>query len=354
MTVTSITEDYVVTDRGGIVENMHRVHAAVVDAHGRLLFAVGNPSRITLTRSAAKPAQALAVLEAGACDQFGFNEPDLALMCASHNSEERHIERASAMLAKIKGHEDDLRCGGHPANSPTVNNGWIRNGFTPTAIYNNCSGKHVGMLAGSLAIGAPVLDYHLPKHPMQLRVRRVFEELSGLDESEVSWGIDGCNLPAPACPLDKMARMFAVVANAPDATVPSPDTRTKHLASIFHAMSRYPEMIGGDGRFCTNLMRTFQGSLIGKVGADGCYGVGVRASEQTKRLGAEGSLGIAVKIEDGSLEILYSVVTEILEQLHIGTPEMLQQLDGFHHLQRLNTMNVVTGNVSLAFKVRPC
>ncbi|KAF9630644.1 putative l-asparaginase ii protein [Lasiodiplodia theobromae] len=118
-------------------------------------------------------------------------------------------------------------------------------------------------------------------------------------------------------------------------------------------MARHPEQVGGEGRFCTVLMEVFGGALIGKIGADGCYGVGVRASEQTKRLGAEGAIGIAVKIEDGSIEILYAVVAELLEQLQIGTPEMRQKLAVFHHLKRLNTAQVVTGKVSLPFKVRP-
>lgn len=351
-----VFDDCVTTDRGGIIENKHDVHAAVVDASGRLLYCVGNPRRMTLARSAAKPAQALAILETGGCEQFGFDDADLALMCASHSSEERHISRALTMLNKVSVDEKDLRCGGHPALSDAVNRAWIKQDRSPTPVCSNCSGKHAGMLAGSRAIGSDFKNYHKPDHPIQLRVKRVVEELCGLDEHSLRWSIDGCNLPAPAFPLCYLAQIYATLADAADIVSENKhlaSSRTSNVARIFRAMASYPELVGGEGRFCTLLMRTFEGVLIGKLGADGCYGIGVRASEQTQRIGAQGALGISVKIEDGSIEILYAVVLEILEQLQIGTPAMRAQLRVFHHLVRVNTVGVVTGRVSLDFKLRP-
>ena len=345
------SEDFVVTDRGGIVENRHRVHAAVVDAKGRLLYALGNPARLTLARSAAKPAQALAILEAEGVARFGFDDADIALMCASHSSEERHIARTRTMLSKIKAEEADLRCGGHPSLSDTVNRSWIKQDFVPTAVCSNCSGKHVGMLAGARAIGAGMDGYHLPDHPMQGRVRRTVAELCDLDVQDVEWGIDGCNLPTPAFPLDRLARIYAKLATAADGDE-GPATRGAALARIFQAMARHPEMIAGEGRYCTVLMRAFNGTVIGKLGADASYAIGVRASDETRRLGTDGALGVSIKVEDGNIEILYAVVTEILERLEIGSPEIRSPLAPFHHPQRVNTMGVTTGGVSFPFKLR--
>ncbi|KAJ0304839.1 hypothetical protein COL516b_005615 [Colletotrichum fioriniae] len=324
MTKTSLFEDYVVTDRGGVIENRHGVHAAVVDASGKILYAVGNPSRMTLARSAAKPAQALAVLETPGFDRVGAKE-------------------------------SDLRCGGHPSICPVVDRSWIRADFTPTEINNNCSGKHAGMLGGAKALGASFEHYHLPRHPIQVKVKQVVEDLSGLSGDEIKWAIDGCNLPAPGQPLYSMGRMYAAFAAAADAVEEDENAqpaRVKRMSDIYNAMATYPEMVGGEGRFCTLLMEAYEGGLIGKVGADGCYTIGIRASDSTKKLGAEGAVGIAVKIEDGSLEILYAAVPEILDQLQIGTPEERRKLASFHHLKRTNTMGVVTGQVSHAFSVR--
>jgi L-asparaginase II len=325
--------------RGDLVENTHAAHVAVVDAEGRVIYAFGDPSRMTLARSAAKPAQALAVLETGALDRFGFDDADLALMCASHNSEPRHIERTRAMLAKAHVTEADLRCGGHAPLSDAVWKEWIRRDFTPTGVCSNCSGKHAGMLAGAQALGAAVRDYHLPEHPLQVRVKRTVAELCDLPEDGVQWAIDGCNLPTPAFPLDRLARLFMKMADA-NAEVETEHTpRSKALARIYRAMTTYPELVAGDGRFCTALMQAFDGDLVGKVGADASYAIGVRAT------GTRGSLGIAVKVEDGNTAVLYAIVTHVLAQLDIGQETQRAKLAAYRNPPMRNTMGIETGRL---------
>ncbi|KAJ5536293.1 hypothetical protein N7513_009479 [Penicillium frequentans] len=353
---TNISYDFVVSDRGGVIENRHAVHAAVVDSKGRLLYALGDPTRTTLARSAAKPAQAVAILETGAFNEYDFDEVDLALMCASHSSEERHITRARAILAKIDADEADLKCGGHTPVSEVVNRAWIKGDFVPTSVCSNCSGKHAGMIAATKTLGADVATYHLGDHPLQVRLKKTVDEICELGERESTWSIDGCNLPAPAFPLLSLGRMYASFAEAVD-TVDGEGNgagtaRVQMQARVFRAMSRHPEFVAGEDRFCTILMRAFPEMLIGKLGADGCYGVGVRASEQTKRFGADGAVGIAVKIEDGNIGILYSAVSEILNQLNIGDPDMRQKLARFHSPETKNTVGVVTGKVSPQFSLR--
>lgn len=345
--------DCVVTYRGDIVENRHQVHAAIVDANGNVLYTVGDPSRMTLIRSAAKPAQALAILETGAFAHIGFDDADLALMCASHNSEDMHVSRARSMLAKVQAKETDLRCGGHAAISEAVNKAWIKADYTPTGICNNCSGKHVGMIAGAKCLGADVSDYHLPENPMQFLVKRAVEDLANLKEDEVKWGIDGCNLPAPAMPLYSLAQIYGSFATAVDIDEDkNSQERSQNLARIYRAMTQHPELVGGEGRFCTRLMTAFKGSLVGKLGAEGCYGIGIRPTEQTRKLGTDTAIGIAIKIEDGNIPILYSAVMEILEQLEIGPAEIREGLADFHHPKLLNTAGVEIGRVACDFEAR--
>ncbi|KAJ5267611.1 hypothetical protein N7478_010419 [Penicillium angulare] len=348
---TIISSDFVISDRGGVVENRHAVHAAVVDSTGKLLYALGDPSRITLARSAAKPAQAVAILEAGTFEKFSFDDADLALMCASHSSEERHISRAHGILSKIGACEEDLKCGGHKPVSEAVHHAWIKAGFTPTPACSNCSGKHAGMIAATKTLGADVGSYHLPDHPLQLRIRATVDEICGLAEQESLWGLDGCNLPTPAFPLKMLGRMYVSFASAIDSEQKDSSPRIKAQASVFRAMSQNSEFVAGDDRFCTALMQAFDGLVIGKLGADGCYGVGIRKSACTRHIGAEGAVGFAVKIEDGNIGILYSAVTEILEQLHIGEASMRLQLDRFHSPEIKNTVGVVTGKVFPSFKL---
>ncbi|WP_322012055.1 asparaginase [Paraburkholderia sp. J12] len=351
-------EPAVTVYRGGIVETTHAAHIAVVDADGRLLYAWGDPHRLTLVRSAAKPAQALAVIETGALDRFGFDDADLALMCGSNSSEDRHVARTRQMLAKIAAQESDMRCGGHPPISDAVYRDWIKRDFTPGPACSNCSGKHVGMLAAARAMAVPIDDYHLPEHPLQIRVRHTVAQACGLPDEGVQWAIDGCNLPTPAFELDRLARLYASLADAADLTgaqgsgaVPA---RTAALARIYRAMTSHPEMVAGEGRFCTTLMEAFGGALVGKVGADGSYAVGVRASAQTARHTGEAgqrALGFAVKMEDGNQAALHAVVVEVLAQLGIGTPAQFEALARFHAPRISNTKGIETGGVSAKVKL---
>lgn len=155
--------------------------------------------------------------------------------------------------------------------------------------------------------------------------------------------------------MRSIARIFGSFAAAVDADIghESSPKRVRDMARIFNVMSGYPELVAGEDRFCTALMRTLEGRLIGKVGADGCYGVGIRESDQTRRLGATGSVGVAIKVEDGDRPILYSAVVEVLRQLEVGTSDEIENLARFHHPPRLNTMNVVIGSLSHRFQIRP-
>ncbi|MEC5408649.1 asparaginase [Paraburkholderia sp. MPAMCS5] len=341
----------VVTYRDAEIENVHHAHIAVVDAHGKLLYSFGDPTRMTLARSAAKPAQALAVLEAGAFEQFAFDDADLALMCASHSSEDRHIERARSMLDKVQAQESDLRCGGHAPLSDAVYRSWVKRDFTPSAACSNCSGKHVGMLGGARALGAALDGYHLPDHPIQQQVKRVVAQLCGLPDDRVQWGIDGCNLPTPAFPLDRLAFVYAQLAHAPDAADEGKTQRAAALARMYRAMTGYPELVAGEGRYCTLLMRAFEGQVVGKLGADACYGVGVRASAHTERLGTQGAVGISVKVADGNVGVVYMIVSEILERLRLGTPGQRSQLTAFHRPKMLNTQGVEFGHAEFPFEL---
>ena len=117
-------------------------------------------------------------------------------------------------------------------------------------------------------------------------------------------------------------------------------------------MTAYPELVAGEGRYCTVLMNAFDGQVVGKLGADACYGIGVRASERTRALGADGALGISVKIEDGNLDVLYMVVSELLERLQIGTAEQRAPLAGFHRPRMLNTQGVEIGHATFPFELQ--
>ncbi|TXT10856.1 hypothetical protein VHUM_02361 [Vanrija humicola] len=265
-------------------------------------------------------------------------------MCASHSSEDAHVALARDLLRRAEVPESALSCGGDRAISDDVNTAWIRAGLTPTGIHNNCSGKHAAMIVAAEVLGAGHKGYELPSHPIQERVRLCVSATAGLPEGEIRWGIDGCNLPAPALPLRNLARMYAVFALSSDGAFDA----SKAMARVFDAMANNAYYVGGEGRFCTDLMNAFGGDLIGKVGADGCYGIGVRAAASPTGK----PLGIAVKIEDGDRTALYAAASEILERLGVGTAEQRAKLGKYHHIDRLNSAGVKVGTLAFDFDLR--
>ena len=94
--------------RGGMVESVHRVIAAVVDADGRAVATWGDADRLVYGRSAIKPIQALPVLESGAAEAFGLDDSEVTLCCASHSGEPMHVERVVAWLDRLGLSPDDL------------------------------------------------------------------------------------------------------------------------------------------------------------------------------------------------------------------------------------------------------
>lgn len=131
---------------------------------GNLLRSVGDPSRLTLARSAARPVQALTIPKSDEFDEFGFDEGDIALMCGSHNAEAVLLERAAAILKLLGTTEKTLQCEGHPGLFHTVNHERVKCDFSPGPLTNDCSGEHAGMIAGAKALGADAIGYHLPHY----------------------------------------------------------------------------------------------------------------------------------------------------------------------------------------------
>ncbi len=160
--------------RGSWVEAVHEVHVAVVDSTGGLVARTGDPELVTFWRSAAKPFQALPLLEDGAAARFGVTSEELALACASHSSEPDQVARVRELLRKIGCSERDLLCGPHPPLSDRVAQDYQTRGLRLTAVYSNCSGKHAGMLALARHHGWPtrVLRASAEKHGPGVRKTR--------------------------------------------------------------------------------------------------------------------------------------------------------------------------------------
>ncbi|MBK6750964.1 MAG: asparaginase [Acidobacteria bacterium] len=294
--------------RGETVESIHRGHLIVLDGNGEKVFSLGDPSTVTYFRSSAKAFQAIPFITSGAADAFDFTEEEIALSVASHSGEQRHVEIAEGMLAKVGLAEPDLRCGAHLPFDEAESHRMIAAGEKPTQLHNNCSGKHSAMLAFAKHIGADITSYESPDSRIQRRILRCVSDFTEIPSDLIAIGIDGCAAPNFALPVAAMAKSFV------NLLAPSkfPEATRRACSRIVSAMIKYPELIGGSTRLDTMLMRAAPGRFISKVGADGVWLCGVLPSEKWPT-----GLGIALKIEDGDDYLSRPVVTVALLR-HFG------------------------------------
>jgi len=272
--------------RGGLVESRHRGAVAVVDADGASVLALGDVARPVYPRSAVKPLQALPLIESGAAERYGFGDQEIALACASHGGEPAHVEVANRMLARAGLDASALECGAHWPSHQASTQALARSGGAPSALHNNCSGKHAGFVCLACAAGADHHGYVKAEHVVQREVRGAIEGLAGASLSADQCGIDGCSIPTWAVPLTTLAHAFAKFGTGQGLGL----ERGKAAARIRAACAAQPYFVAGTGRFCTEIMKLFGARVLVKTGAEGVF------------CGAlpELGLGVALKCDDGA------------------------------------------------------
>lgn len=315
--------------RSGLIEKTHRGSVCLVNEKDEPVFSLGDVWQMIFPRSAMKYFQVLPLLESGAADEFGFTDQEIAVMCASHNAEDVHLEFTRSILKKAGLDESVLRCGPHSPMNPVANENLILSGRKPTGIHNNCSGKHAGFLALAKFLGAPVKTYLMPESTVQVLVRRTVSEMCRISEDKLFPGIDGCSAPNYGMPLINLAIGFKNLGT------PKPENSLREEACkrVIRAVTSYPYMVGGKDRYCTEMMEVCGEKIIGKLGADGIYGLGFHALK----------MGAAIKIDDGSTGPQYCIAQNLIQSLKIFPAKQTEALRGYLESEILNCNGIRTG-----------
>lgn len=313
--------------RGGRVESWHRGAGAAVDADGGVAFAFGDVARPVFPRSAVKPIQALPLIESGAAERFGLSQRELALACASHSGEPEHVAGAAGLLAKAGLDAGALACGAHwPLNAQAAR-ALARSGAEPSALHNNCSGKHAGFLCVACAAGLPVSGYESAGHGVQREVKAALEDVCGETLDEERRGVDGCSIPAYAISLRGLALGFSKIATGRGLAPARADAAQRLLA----AMAAHPFLVAGTGRFDTQAMTGLGGWVITKTGAEGVFCAAI----------PELGLGLAVKADDGAGRAAEAMIAALIARF-AATPE------GFGRVALRNWRGTEVGEVRAA------
>ncbi len=286
--------------RGDFLESQHLGHAVIVDAKGQISESWGDPEKIILPRSSCKMVQALPLVESGAADKAGLSSEQLALACASHNGAAIHTDRVSRWLSDLGLGDDALRCGPQMPNDAEAKKALICTDASPCQWHNNCSGKHTGFLTLNAHLGGGP-EYIDIDHPVQNAVHAAFEEVTGMDSP--GHAIDGCSAPNFATSLKGLAQAMAFFANAHNGS----SKREKAAVRLRDAMASHPDLVAGEGRSCTELMRAMEGQVTIKTGAEAVFAAII----------PELGLGVAVKIDDGAGRASEATIAAILVRLGV-------------------------------------
>jgi L-asparaginase II len=314
--------------RGPVVESRHEGIAAVVKADGTVVESWGDIETAILPRSANKPIQAMAFVESGAVERFGLGDEHIALSCASHSGETRHVETVRAWLAKLGLSEADLECGTHAPRLQSSIEALARANTLPTAAFNNCSGKHSGFLSTAVHYGEPTSGYIKYDHPVQRRLRETMSELCGLDANAFPHGTDGCGIPTLATPLRSLAQAMAAMADPSGLSSKRADAANR----IRKAMNAEPFMVAGSGRFCTRINEAAPGVIQVKTGAEGVF------CGMLPTLG----LGVALKVWDGAGRAAEVAIAALLD--HLGVLPAAQREEVLHPPIR-NVVGLLVGEM---------
>lgn len=324
--------------RGRGLESVHHGAIAVVDGRGEMTHYVGEPDFFTQARSEAKPFQLIALLRSGGADYYHFTDKQLAVMCGSHTGTEEHVRTVKSNLDTAGLDESYLMCGTHQPLYYALQNRLPRANEKFSPLQHNCSGKHSGFLALARYLKEDPTRYLDPAGKVQQLVLDGVSELYGYPREKIKIGIDGCSAPVFGMPLKYAAIAYVRLANQ----ISDDPAMRLILGRIKQAMTSFPEMVSGEGRFDLALARTFPGNIINKIGAEGVEGLGF----------SNPPLGIAVKILDGNERALYPVVIEVLRQLGLLEGVDMTHLAPFAHPQITNYRHLVVGKIVPEFTLK--
>ena len=277
--------------RGDLVESLHLGHLIVLNADGSTYLSKGSPELPIYPRSAIKSLQAAAMLKAGL--KVEVNE--LAIICASHSGAQSHIDLVTKMLSDRGISTSQLKNAVDKPLGEKEKITWGEN--APSQLAQNCSGKHAGMLITCQKNGWDMNTYLELDHPLQVEIKNEIEELSGEKVSATS--VDGCGAPLFAISLIGLARAISNLVKS----------KNSIYKQIVLACTKYPELVAGDGRLTTRMMKAVPG-LFMKEGAEGVQVCAL----------SDGRV-IAIKIIDGSWRPVAPIIMEVFKRWGVAMPD---------------------------------
>ncbi|PKM72551.1 MAG: L-asparaginase [Firmicutes bacterium HGW-Firmicutes-16] len=332
-------EPLAVVTRNHYIESLHHGYVCIVNSRGNIVYSLGDYTTRIFFRSSAKPIQAIPLLQSGAADALGFSKKEIAVACSSHSGEKIHQKTVEDILKRIGLAEGNLHCGTMNPYSEAELKRLLANGESPSVFHCSCSGKHTAMLSLAIFRGYSVDDYEKPSNPVQQEILKTVAYFTDVEAESISIGTDGCGAPIFLLPIYNIALAYAKLSQY---TQDKNNPYHYSCKTIFDSMTQHPEMVAGENEFCTELMRATGGKLIGKVGCEAVYCLGIKKD----------GLGICIKIADGNERAVYPVVIQILRDIGILEKSELANLENWNNIILNNNLNEETGRIMPCFDIK--
>ena len=318
-------------NRGKTLESLHEIKCFISSLDGKKIFSTNNEKDVIYPRSSIKIFQGIPFSTSNAIKLYNLNKKQIALSCSSHCGENFHIKELKNWLKKVNLKISDLKCGIHNPIHQESSNKLYLSGKQPNQIYNNCAGKHLGMLTSCIANNFPIKNYLDFDHPHQINIRKVFSKFTENIISKKNYGIDGCGAPQYAFTIEKLGKALSNLLNSYNGNF----EYTENIRTMINAILANPKFIGGSNNLDSNLIKISNRNIFCKGGAEGVF-LFVHLKKEV--------FGI-LKVKDGNERALSSAMYKLLKEFKILTIEELDQFNSWNTTNIYNHAKIKIGNI---------
>ena len=317
--------------RGKTLESLHEIKCFIGSLNGIKIFSTNNEKDVIYPRSSIKIFQGIPFSNSNAIKLYNLNKKQIALSCSSHCGENFHIRELKNWLKKVNLKISDLKCGIHNPIHQESSNKLYLSGKQPNQIYNNCAGKHLGMLTSCIANNFPIKNYLDFDHPHQINIRKVFSKFTENIIAKKNYGIDGCSAPQYAFTIEKLGKALSNLLNSYNGNF----EYTENIRTMINAILANPKFIGGSNNLDSNLIKISNRNIFCKGGAEGVF-LFVHLKKEI--------FGI-LKVKDGNERALSSAMYTLLKKFKILTREELGQFNSWNTTNMYNHAKTKVGNI---------
>ncbi len=317
--------------RSNHIESIHSSKILISNLKGKILFSTGNENDYIYPRSSIKIFQAIPFIASKAVKNFKLNPKIIALSSSSHRGEKYHVKELTNWLNKLKIKKSALKCGLHYPLNLKAKEDLLRSNKKINQLHNNCSGKHLGMLASCLMNNYSINDYLNFNHPHQKNIRNVFEQFSENKIYKKNFGIDGCSAPQYAFKLKDINRLLINL-------IKSYKKKFDYFYEtklLIDSILENPNYIGGTDSLDSAIIKISKKKIFCKGGAEGVF----------LFLDLKKEICGVIKIVDGNERAIPPLLFNIFKKLKMMNTQELDHYRKIYKFHQLNHANILVGTI---------